>query len=191
MHDLVLAGGRVLDPGTGRDEVTDVAFTGGLVAAIGPGLTGRKRRDVSGCVVTPGNIDFHAHVYWGGRSISVDADRLARCAGTTTWLDAGSAGPGNFAGFLRYVVEPSRTRILSYLHVSHAGIYAFAPTVMAGESQDLRLMDTTNCAAVATAHPDTTPRIRVRVGLVASGANGITPLYGDAWEFLQLCTLSG
>ena len=177
MHDLVLANGRIVDPGTGRDEVADIAFANGAVAAIGPGLPGRERRDVSGCVVMPGNIDFHAHVYWGGTSLSVDADALARRCGTTTWLDAGSAGPGNFAGFLKHVVEPSRTRILSYLHVSHAGIYAFSPTVMVGESQDLRLMDTANCAAVAMRHRDVIRGIKVRVGLSTSGANGITPLY--------------
>ena len=177
MHDLVLAQGRIVDPGTGRDEVADIAFASGKVSAIGPGLTGREQRNVSGCVVMPGNIDFHAHVYWGGTSISVDADALARRCGTTTWLDAGSAGPGNFAGFLKHVVEPSRTRILSYLHVSHAGIYAFAPTVMVGESQDLRLMDTANCAAVAMRHRDVIRGIKVRVGLVASGANGLTPLF--------------
>lgn len=177
MHDLVLSNGRIVDPAAGRDEVTDIAFAAGKVAAIGPGLQAREGRDVSGCIVMPGNIDFHAHVYWGGTSISVDADWLARRSGTTTWLDAGSAGPGNFAGFLKHVVEPSRTRILSYLHVSHAGIYAFSPTVMVGESQDLRLMDTANCAAVAMANRDTVRGIKVRVGLVASGANGITPLY--------------
>lgn len=181
MHDLVLTNGRIVDPGTGpgpgRDEVADIAFSGGRVAAIGTGLSGRETRDVTGCVVMPGNIDFHAHVYWRGTSISVDADALARRCGTTTWLDAGSAGPGNFAGFLHHVVEPSRTRILSYLHVSHAGIYAFAPTVMVGESLDLRLMDTANCAAVALRHPETIRGIKVRVGAIASGINGITPLY--------------
>ena len=106
MFDLVLRGGRVIDPGSGRDEPADVAFADGRVAAVGPGLHGTRERDVSGCIVMPGNIDFHAHVYWGGTSISVDADRVARRCGTTTWLDAGSAGPGNFAGFRAHVIEP-------------------------------------------------------------------------------------
>ncbi len=176
-HDLVLRNGRVVDPGAGRDEVTDVAFDNGKVAAIGAGLRGRAERDVSGCVVMPGNIDFHTHVYYRGTSISIDADALARRCGTTTWLDVGSAGPGNFAGFRKHVMEESETRILAYLHVSHAGIFAFAPSVMVGESSDMRLMDPVTCAAVARANPDLIRGIKVRVGAVASGTNGINPLY--------------
>ena len=177
MHDVVLRNGRVIDPGTGRDEVADVAFAGGKVAAVGAGLRGTRERDVAGCIVMPGNIDFHTHVYWGGTSISVDADALARRAGTTTWLDVGSAGPGNFAGFRKHVMEHSQTRILAYLHVGHAGIFAFSPTVMVGESLDMRLMDTANCADVARAHPDLIRGIKVRVGANTSGVNGISPLY--------------
>ncbi len=176
-HDLVLRNGRIIDPGTGRDEVADLAFAGGTVAAIGPGLRGRAERDVGGCVVMPGNIDFHVHAYYGGSSISIDADALARRCGTTTWLDVGSAGPGNFAGFRKHVMEQSQTRILAYLHVSHAGIFAFAPSVMVGESSDMRLMDPVTCAAVARANPDLIRGIKVRVGAVASGTNGIDPLY--------------
>ena len=91
-HDPILRNGRVLDPGTGRDEVADVAFTAGKVAAIGAGLRGRAVRDESGCLVMPGHIDFHAHVYWGGTSISIDADALARRCGVTTWMDACLSG---------------------------------------------------------------------------------------------------
>ena len=176
-YDLVLRNGRLVDPGTRQDMVTDVAFSAGKVAAVGPGLQGNDERDVSGCVVMPGNIDFHAHVYWGGTSISIDADALAKRCGTTTWLDVGSAGPGNFAGFRKHVVEMSQTRILAYLHVSHAGIYAFSPSVMVGESQDIRLMDPETCAAVALANKDIVRGVKVRVGANTSGVNGITPLY--------------
>ncbi len=176
-YDLILRGGRLLDPGTGRDETTDVAFNDGKVAATGSGLQGRAARDVSGCIVMPGNIDFHTHVYWGGTSISVDADKLARRCGTTTWLDVGSAGPGNFAGFRKHVMEASQTRILAYLHVSHAGIFAFSHSVMVGESQDMRMMDTETCAAVARDNPDLIRGIKVRVGANTSGVNGIAPLY--------------
>ena len=176
-HEFVLQNGRVLDPGTGRDEVTDVAFAGGRVAAIGRGLTGRAMRDVAGCLVMPGNIDFHTHVYWGGTSISVDGDALARRCGTTTWLDVGSAGPGNFAGFRKHVMEVSETRILAFLHVSHAGIFGFSPTVMVGESLDMRMMDTEMCAKVARANPELIRGIKVRIGAGTSGINGIAPLY--------------
>jgi dihydroorotase len=178
--DLILRRGRLIDPASGIDAVTDVAFTGGKVAAVGEAAAagrGRAERDVTGHLVMPGMIDFHTHVYWGGTSLSIDADQLARRCGTTTWLDVGSAGPGNFAGFRKHVIEPSQTRILSYLHVSHAGIFAFSPQVMVGESLDMRLMDTETCARVARENPDVIRGIKVRVGANTSGINGIAPLY--------------
>ena len=44
----------------------------------------------------PGMIDLHTHVYWGGTSIGVEAEPIARRSGTTTFIDAGTAGPGEF-----------------------------------------------------------------------------------------------
>ena len=178
--DLILRAGRLLDPAGGRDEVGDVAFRDGKVAAVGEAARagrGREERDAGGCLVIPGMIDFHAHVYWGGTSLGIDADALARRAGTTTWLDVGSAGPGNFAGFRKHVIEPSETRILAYLHVSHAGIFAFSDTVMVGESTDMALMDAARCAQVAREHPDVIRGVKVRLGANTSGANGIAPLH--------------
>jgi len=177
-HDLILRHGRIVDPASGRDEVADIAFAGGTVAAVGLDLgPAHAERDVSGCIVMPGMIDFHTHVYWGGTSISVDADALAKRCGTTTWVDVGSAGPGNFAGFQKHVMVPSQTRILAFLHVSHAGIFAFSHTAMVGESQDMRLMDPAECVRVAKANPDHIRGIKVRIGYNTSGVNGITPLH--------------
>ena len=98
-YDLLLCGARVIDPGRGLDAVADVAFADGRVAAVGPQLNAdaKVERDLPGCIVMPGMIDFHAHVYPGGTSLGVDADKLARRAGTTTWLDVGSAGASVFA----------------------------------------------------------------------------------------------
>ncbi|MCS6778752.1 MAG: amidohydrolase/deacetylase family metallohydrolase [Geminicoccaceae bacterium] len=178
--DLILRGGRILDPGTGRDEIADIAFADGKVAAIGAEATAGRapiERRIDGCVLTPGHIDFHAHVYWGGTSLGIDADALARRSGTTTWLDVGSAGPGNFAGFRKHVIERSETRILAFLHISFAGIFGFAHEVMVGESGDLRLLSPEACARVARAHPDLVKGIKVRVGANTSGANGLAPLH--------------
>ena len=175
-HELVLSGGRVLDPSCGLDAVTDIAFAGGKVTAIGDGLAGATRVDVSGKLVVPGLIDLHTHVYWGGTSLGVEADAYARKAAATTLVDTGSAGPGNFPGFRAHVIERADVRILAYLHISFAGIYAFSPTIMAGESQDMRLMAAREAVAMAEANRDTVIGIKVRVGSKTSGINGIAPL---------------
>lgn len=175
-HDLVLSGGRVLDPSRNLDAIADIAFSNGKVSAIGDKLTAANRVDVSGKLVVPGLIDLHTHVYWGGTSLGVEADAYARKAASTTLVDAGSAGPGNFPGFRAHVMERADARILCFLHISFAGIYAFSPTIMAGESQDLRLMASREAVAMAEANRDRIVGIKVRVGVKTSGANGIAPL---------------
>ena len=176
MHDLVLMGGRVIDPANGLDGLADVAFTGGRVAAVGQGLAGREVQDVTGQIVTPGLIDLHTHVYWGGTSLGVEADAYSRQSAITTVADTGSAGPGNFPGFRAHVIDKARVRVLVYLHVSFAGIYAFSPTIMVGEAHDMRLMAVREALAVARANPDVIIGIKVRVGRHASGPSGIQPL---------------
>ena len=75
MTELVLKGGRVLDPGRGIDQISDVAFAGGRVRAIGPDLAVpavAEVKDVRGRIVTPGLIDLHTRVSCGGTSLAVD-----------------------------------------------------------------------------------------------------------------------
>lgn len=176
-YDLILRGGRVLDPSQGLDRITNVAFAEGRVAALGDDLAPGNAEvlDVSGKIVTPGLIDLHTHVYWGGTSLGVDPLRLAR-GGCTTLVDTGSAGPGNYAGFLEHVIKPSPVRIVAYLNVSFAGIYGFSKRVMVGESGDLRLMAPLDTVEVAAANRDTLAGIKVRVGMNASGNSGLVPL---------------
>src|SRR5258707_12183070 len=177
--DLILKGGRVVDPSQNIDRVADVAFTGGKVAKIGANLpadAGTDVRNVSGNIVSPGLIDLHTHVYWGGTSLGIDAEEFCRTSGVTTAIDTGSAGPGNFAGFRKHVIEPSAVRILCYLHVSFAGIFGFSKTVMVGESEELRLMAPAEAVAVADANRDVIIGIKVRVGRHSSGIHGVAPL---------------
>jgi dihydroorotase len=178
-YDLILKGGHVIDPSQNIDGIADVAFAEGKVAAVGANLSGSPStqvRDVKGYIVSPGLIDLHTHVYWGGTSLGIDAEEFCRTSGVTTAIDTGSAGPGNFAGFRKHVIEPSAVRILAYLHVSFAGIYGFSKTVMVGESQDMRLMAPREAAEVADANRDVIIGIKVRVGAHASGTQGSAPL---------------
>ena len=178
MSQLILTGGRIIDPASGRDDIADIAFEDGKVAAIGRGLLrdGAEIIDVAGKLVVPGLIDLHTHVYWGGTSLGIDAEEFCRTSGVTTAIDTGSAGPGNFAGFRKHVIEPSQVRILAYLHVSHAGIYGFSDRVMVGESEELRLMNPIDAVTVADLNRDLIVGIKVRVGRHSSGTSGIVPL---------------
>lgn len=178
-YELILRGGRVVDPSQHLDSVCDVAFSNGKVAAVGKALPVSPNtilRDVSGHVVSPGLIDLHTHVYWGGTSLGIDAEAFCRTSGVTTAVDTGSAGPGNWEGFRKHVIDKSEVRILAYLHVSHAGIYGFGRRVMVGEGEDYRLMNPIDCAAIAEANRDVIVGIKVRVGAHASGAAGVFPL---------------
>src|SRR5580700_6623070 len=178
MAHLILTGGRIIDPANGRDEIADIAFEDGKVAAIGRELPRAAAEivDVAGKLVVPGLVDLHTHVYWGGTSLGVDAEAVARRSGTTTFVDAGSSGPGNFHGFRRHVIEPSPVRIIPILNISHAGIFAFSTTVMVGECADLRLLEPRDCVRVINAHRDLIVGVKVRVGRTAGGNSGIAPL---------------
>ncbi len=178
-HDLILRGGRVIDPSQEFDGVADVAFADGKVSAFGPNLPagpGTEVRDVAGAIVTPGLIDLHTHVYWGGTSLGVDPDHYGRLSGVTTSIDTGSAGPGNWPGFRKHVIERAEARVLAYLHVSFAGIFGFSKSIMVGESENSRLMAPAEAARVADANRDLIVGIKVRVGLHASGDQGTAPL---------------
>ncbi len=179
MYDIVLTGGRVVDPSQGLDAVTDVAFADGKVAALGPGLGGKgakSTRDVAGRIVTPGLIDIHAHVYWGATFLGVEAERVARASGTTTFVDAGSAGAGTFHGFRKLIIEPCPLRIIAFLNVSHAGIFGYGPGFMVGESAELRLLHAGACVKVARQHADLICGIKVRLGNNVSELVGIGAL---------------
>ncbi|WP_043837992.1 amidohydrolase family protein [Muricoccus aerilatus] len=82
MHDLIIRGGRLLDPETSLDSTGDVAVVDDRIVAVGV-VEGPARReiDATGLVVAPGFIDLHAH----GQSIP--ADRMQAFDGVTTSLE--------------------------------------------------------------------------------------------------------
>src|SRR5262245_22368123 len=117
--DLVLRGGRVLDPGRDVNSVLDVGIAGGRIARVEPAIPrGAARRvvDVRGRLVIPGMIDTHAHVYEHVTgSFGLNPDLVGVRAGVTTVVDQGGAGPLTIAGFRKFIAEPARTRVLAFV----------------------------------------------------------------------------
>ena len=178
-YDLILKGGLLIDPSQNINENLDIAFKNGKVASIKKSISAIKSEktiSVNKLIVTPGLIDIHTHVYWGGTSLGIDAEEFCRKSAVTTAVDTGSTGPGNFYGFRRHVIEKSAVKILAFLHISHAGIYAFSERVMVGESENLKMLDPISATEIIEANKDIIVGIKVRVGKNTSGNNGILPL---------------
>ena len=89
--DLVIKGGRVIDPSIGLDAVGDVAIAGGRIVAVEPSIAGGADViDARGRIVAPGLIDIHTHA-----ARSKEGPPLALKDGVTGWVDAGSGGADN------------------------------------------------------------------------------------------------
>ena len=79
-YDLIIKGGRVIDPSVGLDGIRDVAISGGRIVAVEAGITGDATEtiDAGGKIVAPGLIDIHTHA---GRGKDSPALALERCNG--------------------------------------------------------------------------------------------------------------
>ena len=117
-YDIVLAGGRVMDPETGLDAVRNVGINGSTIAAVSEeALNGAVVVDVAGLVVSPGFIDLHAH----GQTNR--ANEFQARDGVTTALEMES-GVGRLAG---YLAERRKGAILNYgATVSHMSVRTLA-----------------------------------------------------------------
>jgi N-acyl-D-aspartate/D-glutamate deacylase len=94
-YDLVLQGGRVMDPETGLDAVRNVGIRAGKIARVSSeALTGRRIVDARGLVVAPGFIDLHQH------SQDLASQRVKALDGVTTALELEIGAP-DVAAFLK------------------------------------------------------------------------------------------
>lgn len=177
-YDLVLKGGRVLDERHGLDGLFDVAIKAGRIAAVAPSIDARggKVRDVTGCVVAPGLIDIHTHVYHKATSLSVDPGFIARRSACTTLIDAGSAGAGNYDGFRDYVMIQSPYRIYAFLNISFPGIFGFDKDVSIGEATTRNMLPVHRCVDKIEANRDRIIGVKVRIGGIVTGDLGLGAL---------------
>lgn len=172
-YDLLLAGGRVIDPAAGRDAVLDVAVSGGRIAAVGAALPRagvRELVDVTGRLVTPGLIDLHTHVHPGATYWGVDPDPIAWCSGVTTWVDAGSAGAYGLDA-LRAAARGFGVRVPVLLNISAVGL-----TGLTGESRDLANCDVDLALATVADNRDLVHGVKARIDRNTVGEHGLEPL---------------
>jgi len=140
MYDLIIRGGRVIDPTQKLNGIYDVALTGGVVAEVAPSIEGRARRTLSadGLLVLPGLVDLHVHIHWGVSHYGVEPDLSCLAKGVTTAVDAGSAGGYTYPSLKRYIIDRSQTRLLAFLNIAYAGMIGDE----VGELEDARFVNT-------------------------------------------------
>jgi len=117
-YDLVIRGGRVMDPSQHLDRRVDVAILDGKIAALRPDIpasAGVDSIDASGKLVIPGLIDIHLHA----RDAELPPPEIL-ATGVTTMIDAGSKGADNFNQILDIARQaPNRLRVL--LNIARLG----------------------------------------------------------------------
>ena len=174
-YDIVIKGGRVIDPGRDLHGLADIGIRDGRIAAVEPDIAlARAERsiDATGKLVTAGLVDLHAHVFSHGTPIGATADELVARTGATTFVSAGDAGAANFAQFKRYVATQRRCRIYAFLHIAETGLAAYP----APELLDLAKADVDAAARTIAENHDIVLGAAVRQSASAVGANGLEPL---------------
>lgn len=117
--ELVLRGGRVIDPANGIDGVMDVAIADGKVAAVAPTVLAPAGTQVVDCanrLVIPGMIDTHAHVtqYITG-TFGLNPDWVGVQSGVTTLVDQGGPSCVTLGAFRKFIAEPAASRTVAFI----------------------------------------------------------------------------
>jgi dihydroorotase len=163
-YDLVVKGGRVIDPAQRIDRVADVAVSGGRIAAVQPNITADRAADVvdaRNSIVTPGLIDIHVHV--GAPDLTPAA--LAR-DGVTAMVDGGSAGADNIDALVR-VAEAAPNRVRIFLNVARTGVTA------QGELLDIAAADVEAARRAIERHRAWIAGVKVRLSQSVAGEHDL------------------
>jgi dihydroorotase len=124
MYDLLIKGGRVIDPALEVDKILDIAISEQKIAQVAKDISASEGQQViaaKGKIVTPGLIDMHCHIYDSIHSISIEPDVAGVKQGVTTVADGGSTGQATFRAFPKYIIPPSQTTVFCFLHLSSLG----------------------------------------------------------------------
>ena len=159
--DLLIRGGRVIDPVARLDAVRDVAIAGGRIAAVSANISGGAvdTIDATGKLVVPGLLDIHTHV---GRS--ADGPGLVLQDGVTGWIDAGSTGADGIADTVavaRSSVQPGRVLV----NIGRLGVVAD------GDTMDLARADVAAAKNAIAMHREFVVGVKARLSRDVAGAN--------------------
>jgi dihydroorotase len=162
-YDLVIRGGRVVDPARRLDSVMDVAVSGGRIAGVLPSGSATDVAeivDATGKLVVPGLIDVHTHA----RSREMPSICLAD--GVTSLVDAGSRGADTIDDVVATAkAAPNRVRIL--LNIARTGNLA------EGELMDMSRVDVAAARKVIERHRDLIVGVKARISKAVAGANDL------------------
>ena len=125
IYELVIRGGRVIDPAARLDAIRDVAISQGRIATVGSNVTGTSTNtvDAHGKLVVPGLIDIHTHA---GRS--AESPALLLKDGVTGWIDAGTQGADHI-GDVVAVARSSSQQGGVLINIGRAGLLADGDTM--------------------------------------------------------------
>lgn len=165
-YDLVIKGGRVIDPSLRLDAVRDVGIAGGRIAAVDSAIDAAAAAtlDARGKLVVPGLIDIHTHA-------ARDAGGPALCLrdGVTCFIDAGSAGADNLDAAVAITkAAPQTGRIL--VNIGRQGI------LPDGDTKDLALADVGAARAAIEKHRGLVVGIKARLSETVVGKNDVEVL---------------
>ena len=174
-YDLVIQNGSVIDPSQGLSKQLDVAVSGGQIVAVEESLSTADANEVidaGGLLVVPGLVDLHVHVFSGVAELAIDADPACVERGTTTVVDAGSAGSNTIDAFVQHKISESVTRTLAFLNISGMGQL----DLEIGELEDLRWARVDRAVDAGRRHAGHVVGIKVRLSAELAGPNAAAGL---------------
>lgn len=151
--DLIVRGGRIIDPSLHVDAIGDVGIVDGLIAAVEPDLPGGGAEiiDASGKLVVPGLLDVHTHY-----ARDLDGPAICLSDGVTGWVDAGSEGADQIDEMVAVVrAAPQPARLL--LNIGREGILSD------GDTHTLALADVAAAKAAIVRHRDYVVGVKARL----------------------------
>lgn len=161
VHDLLLTGGRVIDPANDVDDYLDVAVTDGVISQIAAAIDAPAKEtvDCTGRLVLPGLVEGHTHIFESVSKVGANVVEAHLRRGVVAAADAGTAGASTFPAFRRLVVEQSGMRIVSFLNVSVLGLIDFR----FGELLNPATLVPEDALQVAADNPDVIRGFKIRL----------------------------